>query len=760
MVSAAASRAFAPPATRSSSKTSTATTASSSAAAGAQRHQHPYRASVVTNKADLPVDYNNLKGSTMYKFGQGSNARDDKDKEVVVHKTDAELNLEEEDDAQADLKSLGFTKREIMKIDKVRKAVMNPRGSDSSWGRPDPREVHRACRELIQWFDRDTKWEEGQHLESQRLTFDLLEQVVLHGLRLRHLRDVDIMRVIDTNISHRERSTDTGAILQDGKIMMKQKRKSKAEMEERKKILVSVEAFSSMVNNFVERNAVKRLFLQQEKGAPPSEEIMTRCFREFASRKLYRPGDPGLADEERPTALSEKTIVEIFEFLEVYMTTKDVTFLFKQIDADGSGTIEEDEWKEFFKKASHRENLKKRACLQDAYLRAVFDEFDVARRGHLQMEDLMNIIRFINLRMSEEVAEKLFFTIDSNNDNRIELDEFLGFFQAVQSQDDMKQKIKEMSIKKQRSAWCQGGIGFLSMIAFVLCCVFGIVPLAIVTGIMVSIFVLNFVGWKNVERAGACVQRNSCVFTINRLRYTTVMWGILYLALVIWHQYEGAEIERDHTRRHVETPTIPKEFVLAGGILLAIFVGVNVLCMLESSCKVSRRISSALADNGPKVDVPRVRLIPYMGAIADAVFSPSRMRGSGGSNSPPRRKSFSRERANEFAKARLPPEGGYSAGYPVPSHIAGGFRRAYEGAASASASYSSPDKVRRGSWGSGGSLPSAGREGRLPSAERRSQGTIEPFRPLSQQGAREQIAGIKKGDNVTAMGIMKKPLDE
>ena len=47
--------------------------------------------------------------------------------------------------------------------------------------------------------------------------------------------------------------------------------------------------------------------------------------------------------------------MEIFEFLEVYMTPTDVEFLFKQIDADGSGSIDETEWKEFFDKASHRD---------------------------------------------------------------------------------------------------------------------------------------------------------------------------------------------------------------------------------------------------------------------------------------------------------------------------------------------------------------------------------------------------------------------
>ena len=48
--------------------------------------------------------------------------------------------------------------------------------------------------------------------------------------------------------------------------------------------------------------------------------------------------------------MSQPTIVEIFEFLEVYMTAHDVQFLFRQIDTDGSGLIEDNEWADFFNK--------------------------------------------------------------------------------------------------------------------------------------------------------------------------------------------------------------------------------------------------------------------------------------------------------------------------------------------------------------------------------------------------------------------------
>lgn len=52
-------------------------------------------------------------------------------------------------------------------------------------------------------------------------------------------------------------------ILEDGKIVMK--RKSKKEDDERKQILISVDAFVAFIQNLVERNHIKKMFQEQEK---------------------------------------------------------------------------------------------------------------------------------------------------------------------------------------------------------------------------------------------------------------------------------------------------------------------------------------------------------------------------------------------------------------------------------------------------------------------------------------------------------------
>ncbi|CAD7945843.1 unnamed protein product [Amoebophrya sp. A120] len=675
---------------------------------------------------------------------------------------DAQMALIEDQEIIDDLLDLGFTKREIGKMDLNRRAVLHPKGSDGSWGRPDPAAVRKSARALIQWFDRDVQWEEGEHMDMQRMTFTLFETVARHGLRLRALRDVDLMRVLDTNKIHME-TTSGVKILDDSRIVMK--RKSRKEEEERENILVSIDAFVSMVPSLLERDALKQMFQDQDKEAPPSEEIMTRVFREFASKKLHRPGDKGTADPERPACLSEPTVVEIFEFFEVYMTTKDVTYLFQQIDKDRSGTIEENEWKEFFKKASHRERLKKRACLQDAYLRTLFEEFDVAARGFLTMDDLMNIIRFINLRMSENVAEKLFFQIDDNHNNRIELDEFMGFFQAVQSQDDMKQKIQQMSTKKERSQWCQLAIGLAALIAFIVCIIVELVPLAIVTGSMVGIFVLNFIGWKNVERFGGCLQRNTCVFTVKRLRYVTVSWGILFLVFVIWHQFDQAEIDGDHTRQG-EKAVIPKGFITFGWVFLVILLALNVLIYIESNFKMASRVQKFVAESPRARQAAAIRgKLISLGTYPIGAASPKQSSSPRRSPRRHRKNSFSRDRANAYAAAAIPPDygdssfGANSFGASRTSGFGGGgsklsqVRVDYEPDTTTTRWQNSPTK---------GTRPIVSREGgdRNKGIDRASSAKIEPFRPLSEQGARGQIAGMKKGDQVTGMGILKKGLDE
>mmetsp|Transcript_20547 Transcript_20547/g.51867 ORF Transcript_20547/g.51867 Transcript_20547/m.51867 type:complete len:734 (+) Transcript_20547:343-2544(+) len=717
---------------------------SKSAPSRPPRHQEPY-------------NYNS-RGSRQFP-GQADSRKASKKKDAERDAAAAEkarLALIEDEEIINQLLDLGLTKRDIGKMDSLRKEVLHPKGSEGSWGRPDPAEVLRSARALIQYLDRDTQWENPDHGEMQRLPFELLEKIAHLGFRLSALRDVDIMRVIDTNKVHAERSGGA-KILEDGKIVMK--RKSKKEEDERKQILISVDAFVSFIQNLVERNHIKKMFQEQEKDAPPSEEIMTRVFREFASKKLHRPNDIALSDPERPPCLSEATVLEIFEFLEVYMTSRDVSFLFQQIDKDGSGTIEESEWKEFFHKASHRERLKKRACLQQAYLRTLFEEFDIAGKGFLVMEDLMNIIRFINLRMSEEVAERLFFQIDDNHNNRIELEEFLGFFSAVQSQDDMKQKIQQMSTKKERSQWCQLCIGFFAMIGLVVCIAFGIVPLAIVCGSMVAVFLANFIGCKNMELFLGCVSRNTCVFTVARLRYATVMFGIGFLAIVIWHQFDQAEIDGDH-QREGESPVVPASFVTACLVIFCVLLGANVLACLEKQGNVAKKISTFITESPRRAQAAAIKgKLISLGAYplgAGSAYSPdarsSPGRGSPRGRSPRRKGKFNRERANEYAKAALPPDhdfnrttttfGGASFLDGRDNHQE---RQEYRGAGMATTgrwSNVSPGKAMNTTGGVGG-------------PQRKNSAKIEPFRPLSEVGARGQIAGIKKGDQVTGMGIMK-----
>jgi Ca2+-binding EF-hand superfamily protein len=154
----------------------------------------------------------------------------------------------------------------------------------------------------------------------------------------------------------------------------------------------------------------------------------------------------------------------MFEFLEVYMTPYDVQFLFKQIDTDGSGLIEENEWAEFFNKAAHRDQLKQKACLNDAYLRDIFAEFDVEDREFLLIDDLINIVKFIGLNMSPNTVHDLFWEIDSSGNNKIELDEFLSFFEKINDEKELKETLEAYGKKQERAiyfyaAYCAIAVG-------------------------------------------------------------------------------------------------------------------------------------------------------------------------------------------------------------------------------------------------------------------------------------------------------------
>ena len=299
----------------------------------------------------------------------------------------------------------------------------------------------------------------------------------------------------------------------------------------------------------------KPMTLEEHEAA--KDNLMGRVFVEFASKKLWRPHEMGslmyqgsLQDENAqpplatmdphaPMCLSEQSVVEVFEFLEVVMTERDIKVLFEQIDADGSGTIEEDEWKAFFDKASHRDGLKKRACLKERYLKQVFMEFDVEDREFLLLPDLQNIVKFLGLKgMSEGTVEQLFSGIDTSGDGKIQLDEFLAFFQEISSEQEMKAQLAQFQRKSGRAIYFYVGYCCLALTALGIGISEGITEMIVIASVVLSIFLGIFIGPKRFGQG--CGFLYSTIFDVSetRLRVYCGLSMVLLVGLVVWQQWE------------------------------------------------------------------------------------------------------------------------------------------------------------------------------------------------------------------------------
>ena len=59
-------------------------------------------------------------------------------------------------------------------------------------------------------------------------------------------------------------------------------------------------------------------------------------------------------------------------------------------------------------------------------------------------------MKFIGLNMSPNTCHDLFWEIDSSGNNKIELDEFLSFFEKINDEKELKETLEQYGQKQER----------------------------------------------------------------------------------------------------------------------------------------------------------------------------------------------------------------------------------------------------------------------------------------------------------------------
>lgn len=175
-------------------------------------------------------------------------------------------------------------------------------------------------------------------------------------------------------------------------------------------------------------------------------------------RNLFEEFDP---KGDGTGSLSPSLMKTLLESVNVNLTLSDVCRLVQQIDLDGNGTIEWNEFQFFFKKAVDRSTLKKKAQKMVAndqmFIKDLCAEFDSTGQGCLSLKDLYALCKFLKMGLSRAEVQMLQATIDLDGNGFLEPEELVAFFDEVKTRE-------ELTIQMKRAAKGENTSQFLEAI--------------------------------------------------------------------------------------------------------------------------------------------------------------------------------------------------------------------------------------------------------------------------------------------------------
>ncbi|XP_053250751.1 troponin C, skeletal muscle isoform X1 [Podarcis raffonei] len=126
--------------------------------------------------------------------------------------------------------------------------------------------------------------------------------------------------------------------------------------------------------------------------------------------------------------ISTKELGTVMRMLGQTPTKEELDAIIEEVDEDGSGTIDFEEFLVMMVRQM-KEDAKGKS---EEELAECFRIFDRNGDGFLDAEELVEIFRLSGEPVSEEEIEELMKDGDKNNDGRIDFDEFLKMMEGVQ----------------------------------------------------------------------------------------------------------------------------------------------------------------------------------------------------------------------------------------------------------------------------------------------------------------------------------------
>ncbi|KAI3387306.1 hypothetical protein SNEBB_003387 [Seison nebaliae] len=123
-----------------------------------------------------------------------------------------------------------------------------------------------------------------------------------------------------------------------------------------------------------------------------------------------------LLDDDESGTITEDELLEIARGMPGEVTETDLQRMIHQMDADGNGQIDFDEFVEFFSRRKHMLNK------QQEFI-DTFNMFDTNHNGNISIKDMTKALKALNVSKAE--AKELVKEADADGNGFIDLDEFI-----------------------------------------------------------------------------------------------------------------------------------------------------------------------------------------------------------------------------------------------------------------------------------------------------------------------------------------------
>uniref|UniRef100_A0A668TJ28 Troponin C, slow skeletal and cardiac muscles n=1 Tax=Oreochromis aureus TaxID=47969 RepID=A0A668TJ28_OREAU len=168
-------------------------------------------------------------------------------------------------------------------------------------------------------------------------------------------------------------------------------------------------------------NPIQNLW-QDLKTAVHKRLTTTICFSEFKAAF-----DIFIQDAE-DGCISTKELGKVMRMLGQNPTPEELQEMIDEVDEDGSGTVDFDEFLVMMVRCMKEESKGK----SEEELAELFRMFDKNGDGYIDLEELKSMLESTGEAITEDDIEELMKDGDKNNDGKIDYDEFLEFMKGVE----------------------------------------------------------------------------------------------------------------------------------------------------------------------------------------------------------------------------------------------------------------------------------------------------------------------------------------